>query len=183
MLHRRWFPERIDGKLVVLKRHTRDNLPEFLRWYQDPEVARLTRYQGWKSASYKGEGVFMVDYQLSGKLGHDYVFPILPEGNIILPFVTVRKREGGKIFVHAPAFSANGFMGTAARMKGANPFGGPKSATNGRTKGSFTITTNGEVLTNNTEDGPVPDKAGRKISWKVGPGVEKIPEALIQLNP
>jgi RimJ/RimL family protein N-acetyltransferase len=45
MLPRRWFPDRIDGSLVVLKRHTRDNLPDFLRWYQDPEVARLTRYQ------------------------------------------------------------------------------------------------------------------------------------------
>ncbi len=45
MLHRRWFPDRIDGTAVVLKRHTRDNLPDFLRWYQDPEVARLTRYQ------------------------------------------------------------------------------------------------------------------------------------------
>ena len=45
MLQRRWFPDRIDGSLVVLKRHTRDNLPDFLRWYQDPEVARLTRYQ------------------------------------------------------------------------------------------------------------------------------------------
>ena len=38
-------PRRIDGTLVVLRRHTRDNLPDFLRWYQDPEVARLTRYQ------------------------------------------------------------------------------------------------------------------------------------------
>ena len=45
MLHRRWFPDHIDGELVVLRRHTRDNLREFMRWYQDPEVARLTRYQ------------------------------------------------------------------------------------------------------------------------------------------
>jgi RimJ/RimL family protein N-acetyltransferase len=45
MLHRRWFPDHIDGTQVVLRRHTRDNLGEFLRWYQDPEVARLTRYQ------------------------------------------------------------------------------------------------------------------------------------------
>jgi RimJ/RimL family protein N-acetyltransferase len=45
MLHRRWFPEHIDGELVVLRRHTRENLRDFLRWYQDPEVARLTRYQ------------------------------------------------------------------------------------------------------------------------------------------
>lgn len=46
MLHRRWFPDHLDGELVVLRRHTRDNLRDFLRWYQDPEVARLTRYQG-----------------------------------------------------------------------------------------------------------------------------------------
>jgi RimJ/RimL family protein N-acetyltransferase len=45
MLHRRWFPDHIDGDLVVLRRHTRENLRDFLRWYRDPEVARLTRYQ------------------------------------------------------------------------------------------------------------------------------------------
>ncbi|MFL5754686.1 MAG: GNAT family N-acetyltransferase [Chloroflexota bacterium] len=45
MLHRRWFPDRIEGENVVLRRHTRDNLAAFLRWYSDPEVARLTRYQ------------------------------------------------------------------------------------------------------------------------------------------
>jgi RimJ/RimL family protein N-acetyltransferase len=45
MLHRRWFPDHIDGDLVTLRRHVRDNLREFLRWYQDAEVARLTRYQ------------------------------------------------------------------------------------------------------------------------------------------
>ena len=45
MLHRRWFPDHIEGETVVLRRHSRDNLRDFMRWYQDPEVARLTRYQ------------------------------------------------------------------------------------------------------------------------------------------
>jgi RimJ/RimL family protein N-acetyltransferase len=45
MLHRRWFPDHLDGRIVVLRKHSRDNLRDFLRWYQDPEVARLTRYQ------------------------------------------------------------------------------------------------------------------------------------------
>jgi RimJ/RimL family protein N-acetyltransferase len=45
MLHRRWFPDHLEGDLVVLRRHSRDNLRDFLRWYQDPEIARLTRYQ------------------------------------------------------------------------------------------------------------------------------------------
>lgn len=45
MVHRRWFPDRLDGDRVVLRRHVPENLEAFLRWYADPEVARLTRYQ------------------------------------------------------------------------------------------------------------------------------------------
>jgi RimJ/RimL family protein N-acetyltransferase len=45
MARRAWFPDRIDGSLVVLRRHAPGNLRAFLRWYSDPEVARLTRYQ------------------------------------------------------------------------------------------------------------------------------------------
>lgn len=40
-----WFPDRIEGDLVVLRRHGPANLPAFRRWYADPEVARLARYQ------------------------------------------------------------------------------------------------------------------------------------------
>jgi len=45
MLNRRWFPDHIEGDRIVLRRHARENLADFQRWYQDPEVARLTRYQ------------------------------------------------------------------------------------------------------------------------------------------
>jgi RimJ/RimL family protein N-acetyltransferase len=45
MLHRSWFPELLEGSLVVLRRHVPENLDAFRRWYSDPEVARLTRYQ------------------------------------------------------------------------------------------------------------------------------------------
>ena len=40
-----WFPEAIEGQLVVLRRHGPGNLPAFRRWYGDREVARLARYQ------------------------------------------------------------------------------------------------------------------------------------------
>ena len=40
-----WRPEAILGDLVVLRRHRNENLRAFQRWYSDPEVARLTRYQ------------------------------------------------------------------------------------------------------------------------------------------
>ena len=45
MAHRSWFPDLLEGELVVLRRHVAGNLDAFQRWYTDPEVARLTRYQ------------------------------------------------------------------------------------------------------------------------------------------
>jgi RimJ/RimL family protein N-acetyltransferase len=45
MRARSWFPDAIVGRTVVLRAHVARNLPAFKRWYGDPEVARLTRYQ------------------------------------------------------------------------------------------------------------------------------------------
>ena len=42
---RAWFPSAIEGDLVVLRRHMPENVTAFQRWYSDPEVARLARYQ------------------------------------------------------------------------------------------------------------------------------------------
>ena len=39
-----WRPEAIVGRIVVLQRHRPENLRAFVKWYSDPEVARLTRY-------------------------------------------------------------------------------------------------------------------------------------------
>ena len=40
-----WFPEILTGNLVVLRRHVPQNVAAFRRWYADPEIARLARYQ------------------------------------------------------------------------------------------------------------------------------------------
>ncbi len=45
MAPRAWFPEVIEGSRVVLRRHVPENLTAFRRWYADPEIARLARYQ------------------------------------------------------------------------------------------------------------------------------------------
>jgi len=39
-----WHPTVIPGHLVTLRRHRPENLPQIVRWYRDPELARLTRY-------------------------------------------------------------------------------------------------------------------------------------------
>jgi len=45
MVHRSWFPETLAGDGVILRRHVPENLEAFRRWYADPEIARLARYQ------------------------------------------------------------------------------------------------------------------------------------------
>jgi RimJ/RimL family protein N-acetyltransferase len=42
---RAWFPDAIEGDMVVLRKHVPENVSAFRRWYADPEVARLARYQ------------------------------------------------------------------------------------------------------------------------------------------
>ena len=45
MASQAWSPERLIGERVLLRRHVPSNLAAFQRWYTDPDVARLTRYQ------------------------------------------------------------------------------------------------------------------------------------------
>ena len=45
MVHKTWFPEVLTGSKVILRRHVPANLAAFRRWYADPEIARLARYQ------------------------------------------------------------------------------------------------------------------------------------------
>jgi RimJ/RimL family protein N-acetyltransferase len=45
MVSRSWFPSELVGRAVVLRRHVPSNLGAFRRWYTDPEIVRLTRYQ------------------------------------------------------------------------------------------------------------------------------------------
>ena len=50
-----------------------------------------------------------------------------------------------------------------------------------RAQGRFTIHTDGEIMTNNSEDGPGTDQAGQRVHWDIAPGSNKVPETLIRL--
>ncbi|MBB6123292.1 hypothetical protein [Sphingobium subterraneum] len=145
-------------------------------------AASMMRYDGWKSVVYKGNGVFDVDYRMAGKLDHDFVFPIMPQSNMILPFVMTRKQAPDSARVSAPALVASFGNLFAEKMQGlGGATGGPTMASS-RTKGSFTLTTDGVIRTNNTEDGPADIVGGHKLVWQIGPDSKTPPEALIQLK-
>ena len=142
-------------------------------------AANLMKYQGWRSVTYKGKGLFDVDYHFEGRVGQDYVFPMMPESDIVIPFVSIRKRTDGSVMATAPALTGGqGPFGARAKMMGLpNKGEGPPS----RAEGRFTITTDGEILTNNSEDGPVAVPSGKSVRWDVSPASSKIPEMLVRL--
>jgi hypothetical protein len=140
-------------------------------------AAKLMKYVGWRSVAYRGNGVFDVDYHIEGSTRQDFLFPALPDNNLIIPFVALRRRTDGSVLVTAPAFTGgSGPMGPAA---GAGDIAkGPVS----RAQGRFTVVTDGEVLTNNSEDGPAPHPLGRAVHWDVNAASTKVPETLIRLQ-
>jgi hypothetical protein len=147
-------------------------------------AAEMMKYQGWKAVTFKGKGVYEVDYQIAGRIGHDFIFPLFPQGDVLIPFVTIRNRGDGAVLVSAPALSGGGGLkglSSRAKMLGASPTRDmPQSSV--MTKGRFTVTTDGEILTNNTADGPAAVPTGRQLAWDVDAASDKIPEALIRLR-
>ena len=143
-------------------------------------AAKLMKYAGWRSVTYRGKGVFDVDYYFVGSTTQDFIFPALPDNNLIIPFVALRRRADGSVLVTAPAFT--GGAGPIAGRAGAEAAtkmseGGAVSHAQGR----FTVMTDGEFLTNNSEDGAAPHPVGRQVHWDVRADSNKIPETLIRL--
>jgi hypothetical protein len=147
-------------------------------------ATNLTKHAGWKSAVYKGHGVFEVDYRITSTLDRDFVWPVYPDTSMAFPMVVVRKRADGSVQISAPAFanSAGGpaMLGLFAGMDG-KASDMPKGLS--RTEGTFTITTDAEILTNNMADAPTKQGDKRVLSWQVAPGVNRpAPETLLQVK-
>lgn len=146
-------------------------------------AATLMKYDGWKNVTYRGKGTFDVDYRYSGKLTHDFVFPIFPKMDTIFPFIMVRKRADGAVTVTAPALIGGGLKALALRAKMLGDLRASRSVPESpETSGMFTVTTDGEILSNNSEDGPAPDPKGKKVVWDVNPMTDRLPEVLIKIK-
>lgn len=142
-------------------------------------AAKLSKYAGWRSVAYRGNGIYDVDYHIEGRATQDFLFPALPDNDLMIPFIAIRRRADGSVLVTAPALSGGaGPLAERAGAMGASAAGGPPPS---RAEGRFTIVTDGEILTNNSEDGASANPLGRQLRWDVGPASKKIPEALIRL--
>jgi hypothetical protein len=149
-------------------------------------AARLRRQTGWKRVDYKGDGLFDVDFALSGRLDHDFTFPTIERFPLAMFFVQIVRRADGTVRVDAPGYGPaqsgepfRGMMGTMASRKDGEGAAAPGEPV---IDGTFTLRTDGAILANNTDEGPQADPAGQRLDWTVNLRSQSAPTALIRVN-
>ena len=162
----------------------------------DPDAAeelanRLRRQKGWKTAEYKGDGLFLVEFRIEGRLDHDFLFPTIERFPMSNLFVQVANRNDATVRVDAPGFSVpsggSPYQAMVAGMAGlssnsGNQDGGEQLPIIPELDGTFRIVTDGEILANNTDEGPRQSTAGKILEWKINKRTSVPPTALIKIS-
>ena len=149
------------------------------------EVARRLRQQaGWKTVEYKGNGLFAVDFAISGTLDRDFAFPTIERMTTATPFVQITRRQDGTVRVDAPGFApaqAGTPYAELAKEASSEKLGDASNAP--KVEGRFTVTTDGEVLENNASEAVKANASGTSLSWPVALDSAAPPAAVIKLTP
>lgn len=132
----------------------------------------LTKEAGYRSVTYKGKGVFVIDYQISGKLTHNFLWPYNLDAEVIFPFVVIEMRGKDQIRVKAPAFGDND-----------SPTKGKGDDSKARLDGTFTLITDGELVSQNNEDGAISANGRKSVTWKATPLSKDAPMAVVKVAP
>jgi len=117
------------------------------------------------------------------------VFPTFERFPMVNSFVLANARQGGAVRIEAPGFAAqSGGNSFPAMMVGLASVGAASSGSDNpldgipEMNGTFRIVTDGQVLANNTDEGPRSAPEGQVLEWRVNKRTETAPMALIQLG-
>ncbi len=147
----------------------------------DAFAARLAKEQGWMSVVHKGDGIFEVDYALTGVLDRDFVWPTFPGVEIIKPIVVAHRRADNSVEISAPGLATHRDQALRAMGSVVGPSAMPDNP-HTHTAGDFTLTTNAEVITNNTDDGPATSDTRKTLRWSVTSDTRNAPRSLLRLK-
>lgn len=152
-------------------------------------AVQIAKEAGYRSVEYRGEGVFYVDYAISGKLTHNFTFPYNQDAEMVFPFVAIELRGKDMVRVKAPGYTKQQQSGLGS-MGGFGAMGEGVSAgmgeamginTDARLDGTFTLVTDAEVVSQNNEEGATTAGATRTITWKVSAATDAAPMAMLRV--
>lgn len=139
-------------------------------------AATLAKEAGYRSVVYKGGGRFEVDYAIRGLLTTNFLFPFNSDAEVVIPFVAAEVRKDGTVRIKAPAFGKG--AAPSAAMGQIPMMGEPDNPA----EGTFTITTDAEIVMHNQEEGVTAGPNGKTIAWTVGAIKKDAPTAVIRLQ-
>jgi hypothetical protein len=135
-------------------------------------AVQLAKETGYRTVEYRGDGVFYVDYAISGVLTHSFVYPYDLDTAMVFPWVSIELRGKDTVRMKAAGFakqeSSSSMMGGMGESK---------------IDGSFTFTTDAEVLSQNDESGGTSAGGTRTFRWKVTPRTTDAPMAVLKVKP
>jgi hypothetical protein len=129
----------------------------------------LSKEVGYRSVEYLGKNKFRVDYAMTGRLDRSFVYPVNLDAKSIIPWIAVEVRKDRTARIKAIAFGEEESMGDSAK-----PDSQPKER-----DGTFTFTTDAELLMQNNEEGMGPGP-GKKVVWRVTPTSKTVPTAVVR---
>jgi len=136
-------------------------------------AATLSKEAGFRKVDYVGDNKFVIDYQISGKLDHTYLFPYNLDAGIIIPFVAVEIRANGTARLKAPGF-ANDSKDSSGGM------GPDASKASAKLDGTFILDTDAEIVSQNNEDGVKVVNGRKTVTWKATPLSNTAPMAVVR---
>jgi hypothetical protein len=146
--------------------------PQQLEAQRESIVEALSKEEGYRSVEYLGGDKFKVDYQVTGRLDRNFVYPVNIDAMAIIPWIAIELRKDGTARMMAIAFgesnSGAGAMGAAK----------PNNTAAGR-EGVFTFTTDANLVMQNNEAGMAPGP-GTKVVWRITPTTKAVPTAVVR---
>lgn len=146
------------------------------------EVAKET---GYRTVEYRGDGMFWIDYQISGTLDHGFVFPYNLDNQMIMPWIAVELRGKDLIRIKAPGYvrmSGNSGMGNMGDMSALAMMPGGMGEAFTRLQGTFTLTTDAELVSQNNEEGAVTTGKDKVVTWKTDTTTKDAPMASVRVR-
>jgi hypothetical protein len=136
----------------------------------------LSKEYGYRSVKYLGKGKFDIDYAVSGRLTHNFVFPFNVDAEAVFPFVVIELRQNNSVRIKAPGFAND--SGKSKNPMGGGMASGPSSALDGL----FTLDTDAEIISQNNEDGVTKADKRSVIRWRATPLTKDMPTAVLRFG-